>query len=163
MGGNLMHKSSLVKTRVKLEVQKRDTWHPKTSTSVGTAVVPAPKLPSEITGKTVEEIIKEWNVELQEKTGKFRKQANALADWDKINKTNRQKLLKLLRPNQTMSASLNLSRLISKGLTSLYNVWKKKLSEYTKMNMTYFLMMKQLQPEMQCMSKLNSQREKWNK
>nr|KAJ0218250.1 hypothetical protein LSAT_V11C300133570 [Lactuca sativa] len=71
-----------------------------TSTSVSTIVVPAPKLPSEITKKTVEEIIKEWNVELQ-------------------------------------------------ILTSLYNVRKKKLSKYTKMNMDYFLMMKQLQPEMQ--------------
>lgn len=55
----------------------------------------APKLPSEITGKTVEEIIKEWNVELQERTGKFRKQANAIAEWDRRILQNRDVLLKL--------------------------------------------------------------------
>ncbi|KAI4302820.1 hypothetical protein MLD38_038521 [Melastoma candidum] len=31
----------------------------------------------------LEEIISEWNSELQERTGKFRKQANAVAEWDK--------------------------------------------------------------------------------
>ncbi|KAK4798421.1 hypothetical protein SAY86_030747 [Trapa natans] len=55
----------------------------------------APKLPSEITGKTVEEIIKEWNSELQERTGKFRKQASAIADWDKRILQNRDGLLRL--------------------------------------------------------------------
>lgn len=55
----------------------------------------APKLPSEITGKTVEEIIKEWNSELQERTGKFRKHANAIAEWDKRILQNRDVLLRL--------------------------------------------------------------------
>ncbi|TKY66307.1 Nuclear pore complex protein NUP62 [Spatholobus suberectus] len=55
-----------------------------TMSTVGTSVAAAaPKLPSEITGMTVEEIIREWNVELQERTGKFRKQANAIAEWDR--------------------------------------------------------------------------------
>lgn len=54
-----------------------------------------PKLPSEITGKTVEEIIKEWNAELQERTGKFRKQANAIAEWDRRILQNRDILLRL--------------------------------------------------------------------
>lgn len=62
-----------------------------TSTTVGTA----PKLPSEITGKTVEEIVKEWNTELQERTGKFKKQANAIAEWDKRILQNRDILIKL--------------------------------------------------------------------
>jgi nuclear pore complex protein Nup62 len=52
-------------------------------------------LPSEITGKTVEEIIKEWNTELQERTGRFRKQANAIAEWDKRILQNRDVLLRL--------------------------------------------------------------------
>ncbi|CAM8977418.1 unnamed protein product [Rhodiola kirilowii] len=56
---------------------------------------PTPKLPSEITGKTVEEIIKEWNSELQERTGRFRKQANAIAEWDKRILQNRDILLRL--------------------------------------------------------------------
>lgn len=46
-------------------------------------------------GKTVEEIIKEWNAELQERTGKFRKQANAIAEWDKRILQNRDVLLRL--------------------------------------------------------------------
>ncbi|KAJ8430327.1 hypothetical protein Cgig2_015384 [Carnegiea gigantea] len=54
------------------------------TTSTVAAIVSAPKLPSEITGKTVEEkIIKEWNSELQELTRKFKKQANAIGEWDK--------------------------------------------------------------------------------
>ncbi|OWM81945.1 hypothetical protein CDL15_Pgr027143 [Punica granatum] len=52
-------------------------------------------MPSEITGKIVEEIIKEWNAELQERTGKFRKQASAIAEWDKRILQNRDVLLRL--------------------------------------------------------------------
>lgn len=52
-------------------------------------------MPSEITGKTVEEIIKEWNTELEERTGRFRKQANAIAEWDKRILQNRDVLLRL--------------------------------------------------------------------
>ncbi|KAK2413873.1 nuclear pore complex protein NUP62 [Trifolium repens] len=66
-----------------------------TTSTVSTSVVPTPKLPSEITGKTVEEIIKEWNAELQERTGKFRKQANAIAEWDRRILQNRDVLLRL--------------------------------------------------------------------
>ncbi|KAG5538673.1 hypothetical protein RHGRI_019287 [Rhododendron griersonianum] len=66
-----------------------------TTSTVSTTISPAPKLPSEITGKTVEEIIKEWNSELQERTGKFRKQANAIAEWDKRILQNRDILLRL--------------------------------------------------------------------
>ncbi|GJU93344.1 cyclin-L1-1-like protein isoform X1 [Tanacetum coccineum] len=42
-----------------------------------------------------QQIIKEWNVELQERTSKFRKQANAIADWDRKILRNRDVLLKL--------------------------------------------------------------------
>ncbi|KAJ4827637.1 Nuclear pore glycoprotein p62 [Turnera subulata] len=66
-----------------------------TSASLSTLAAAAPKLPSEITGKTVEEIIKEWNSELQERTGKFRKQAAAIAEWDKRILRNRDVLLRL--------------------------------------------------------------------
>ncbi|CAJ1780329.1 unnamed protein product [Sphenostylis stenocarpa] len=66
-----------------------------TTSTVSTLVTAAPKLPSEITGKTVEEIIKEWNAELQERTGKFRKQANAIAEWDRRILNNRDVLLRL--------------------------------------------------------------------
>ncbi|KAL0464592.1 UNVERIFIED_CONTAM: Nuclear pore complex protein [Sesamum latifolium] len=65
------------------------------TTSTSAVLASAPKLPSEITGKTVEEIIKEWNAELQERTGKFRKQANAIAEWDRRILQNRDILLKL--------------------------------------------------------------------
>ncbi|VVB03409.1 unnamed protein product [Arabis nemorensis] len=68
---------------------------PRTSTTVAAPVAASPKLPSEITGKTVEEIIKEWNTELQERSGRFRKQANAIADWDKRILQNRDVLLRL--------------------------------------------------------------------
>lgn len=40
-------------------------------------------------------IIKEWNSELQERTGKFRKQATAIAEWDKRILQNRDVLLRL--------------------------------------------------------------------
>ncbi|KAJ0801652.1 putative nucleoporin, NSP1-like, nucleoporin NSP1/NUP62 [Helianthus annuus] len=40
-------------------------------------------------------IIKEWNVELQERTSKFGKQANAIAEWDRRILQNRDVLLKL--------------------------------------------------------------------
>ena len=40
-------------------------------------------------------IIKEWNSELQERTGKFRKQANAIAEWDRRILHNRDVLLRL--------------------------------------------------------------------
>lgn len=65
------------------------------SSSGTTSTTTAPKLPSEITGKTVEEIIKEWNAELQERTGKFRKHANAVAEWDRRILQNRDILLRL--------------------------------------------------------------------
>lgn len=40
-------------------------------------------------------IIKEWNAELQERTEKFRKQAAAIAEWDKRILHNRDVLLRL--------------------------------------------------------------------
>ncbi|KAL6569320.1 Nuclear pore glycoprotein p62 [Orobanche minor] len=66
-----------------------------TISTTSAALASAPKLPSEIIGRTVEEIIKEWNAELQERTGKFRKQANAIAEWDRRILQNRDILLKL--------------------------------------------------------------------
>lgn len=52
-------------------------------------------MPSEITGKTVEEIIKDWNAELQERTAKFRKHATAIAEWDRRILQNRDVLIRL--------------------------------------------------------------------
>ncbi|KAJ4829733.1 hypothetical protein Tsubulata_020743 [Turnera subulata] len=67
----------------------------RTTASLSTPAA-APKLPSEITtGKTVEEVIKEWNAELQERSGEFRKQAAAIAEWDKRILQNRDVLLRL--------------------------------------------------------------------
>ncbi|KAK7256495.1 hypothetical protein RIF29_29946 [Crotalaria pallida] len=66
-----------------------------TTSTVSTPIGTTSKLPSEINGKTVEEIIKEWNAELQERTGKFRKQANLLAEWDRRILQNHDVLLKL--------------------------------------------------------------------
>ncbi|CDY21542.1 BnaC09g47500D [Brassica napus] len=40
-------------------------------------------------------IIKEWNTELEERTGSFRKQANAIAEWDKRILHNSDVLLRL--------------------------------------------------------------------
>ncbi|KAI8545430.1 hypothetical protein RHMOL_Rhmol07G0038900 [Rhododendron molle] len=54
-----------------------------TTSTVSTTISPATKLPFEINGKTVEVIINECNSELLEHTGKFQKQANAIAEWDK--------------------------------------------------------------------------------
>ncbi|KAF3330775.1 nuclear pore glycoprotein p62-like protein [Carex littledalei] len=67
----------------------------KTTPPTTTTITPAPKLPSEIAGKTVEEIIRDWNNELQERTSKFRKQANAIAEWDKRILQNRNVLIRL--------------------------------------------------------------------
>jgi nuclear pore complex protein Nup62 len=41
------------------------------------------------------QIIKEWTNELQERTSKFRKQAEALGEWDRRIITNRNLLIKL--------------------------------------------------------------------
>ncbi|CAK9229691.1 unnamed protein product, partial [Sphagnum jensenii] len=60
-----------------------------------TSAAKTPKPPSEVVGKTVEEIIKEWTHELQERTSKFRKQAEALGEWDRRIITNRNLLIKL--------------------------------------------------------------------
>ncbi|KAE8038632.1 hypothetical protein FH972_011122 [Carpinus fangiana] len=82
-----------------------------TTSSVSTTVSTAPKLPSEITGKTVEEIIKEWNSELQERTGKFRKQANAIAEWDRRILQNRDVLLRLeIEVAKVVETQTNLER-----------------------------------------------------
>ncbi|KAL3572616.1 hypothetical protein D5086_026520 [Populus alba] len=82
-----------------------------TSSSVSTALTATPKLPSEITGKTVEEIIKEWNAELQERTGKFRKQATAIAEWDKRILQNRDVLLRLeIEVAKVVETQANLER-----------------------------------------------------
>ncbi|CAA6655133.1 unnamed protein product [Spirodela intermedia] len=66
-----------------------------TTTTVSAVPSVKPKLPSEITGKSVEEIIKQWNSELQERTGKFRKQATAIAEWDRRILQNRDVLIRL--------------------------------------------------------------------
>uniref|UniRef100_A0A6V7QWS5 Nucleoporin NSP1-like C-terminal domain-containing protein n=1 Tax=Ananas comosus var. bracteatus TaxID=296719 RepID=A0A6V7QWS5_ANACO len=66
---------------------------PTTSTTSTTSQ--APKLPSEIAGKVVEEIIRDWNNELQERTTKFRKQATAIAEWDRRILQNRNVLIRL--------------------------------------------------------------------
>ncbi|GLJ19000.1 hypothetical protein SUGI_0339640 [Cryptomeria japonica] len=69
-----------------------------TSGSTTTTITPTvrtPQMPSEITGKTIEEIIKDWNSELQEQTTKFRKQAEAIAEWDRRILRNRNILIKL--------------------------------------------------------------------
>ncbi|KAJ8477918.1 hypothetical protein OPV22_021645 [Ensete ventricosum] len=50
-------------------------------TTANSVTTRAPKLPSEITEKTIE-IIKDWNTELQERTAKFQWQATAFAEWD---------------------------------------------------------------------------------
>lgn len=63
--------------------------------SVSLPTSQAPKPPSEIVGKTVEEIIKDWNSELQERTAKFRKHAIAIAEWDQRILRNRDVLIRL--------------------------------------------------------------------
>jgi nuclear pore complex protein Nup62 len=68
---------------------------PATTTAITPAVSQAPKLPSEIVGKSVEEIIRDWNNELQDRTAKFRKHATAIAEWDKRILQNRNVLIKL--------------------------------------------------------------------
>jgi len=68
---------------------------PATSTAITPAASQAPKLPSEIVGKSVEEIIRDWNNELQDRTVKFRKHATAIAEWDKRILQNRNVLIKL--------------------------------------------------------------------
>ncbi|KAB5526907.1 hypothetical protein DKX38_020754 [Salix brachista] len=82
------------------------------TSSIGSpALTATPKLPSEITGKTVEEIIKEWNAELQERTGKFRKQATAIAEWDKRILQNRDVLLRLeIEVAKVVETQANLER-----------------------------------------------------
>ncbi|GJM92512.1 hypothetical protein PR202_ga08989 [Eleusine coracana subsp. coracana] len=65
------------------------------TTAITPATSQAPKLPSEIVGKSVEEIIRDWNNELQDRTAKFRKHATAIAEWDKRILQNRNVLIRL--------------------------------------------------------------------
>lgn len=59
----------------------------------------------------MEEIIKEWNAELQERTGKFRKQANAIAEWDRRILQNRDVLLRLeIEVAKVVETQANLER-----------------------------------------------------
>ncbi|CAO1942334.1 unnamed protein product [Urochloa humidicola] len=68
---------------------------PATTTAITPAASQAPKLPSEIIGKSVEEIIRDWNNELQDRTAKFRKHATAIAEWDRRILQNRNVLIRL--------------------------------------------------------------------
>lgn len=51
--------------------------------------------PSEIRGKSVEDIINEWDAELDARSQAFVRHAQALADWDRQILTNRHALLAL--------------------------------------------------------------------
>lgn len=51
--------------------------------------------PSEIRGKSVEDIINEWDAELDARSQAFVRHAHALADWDRQILTNRHALLAL--------------------------------------------------------------------
>lgn len=80
------------------QVSSSATAGSTSGTTGSAAITPSfrtPQIPSEITGKTVEEIIKDWNSELQERTTKFRRQAEALAEWDRRILRNRNVLIKL--------------------------------------------------------------------
>jgi len=46
-----------------------------------------------VQGKTVEDIISEWDAELVKRSRAFTEHANALADWDRVILNNRQLLL----------------------------------------------------------------------
>ncbi|MFS7953792.1 putative nucleoporin, NSP1-like, nucleoporin NSP1/NUP62 [Helianthus anomalus] len=69
------------------------------------------------------EIIKEWNVELQERTSKFRKQANAIAEWDRRILQNRDVLLKVevgkLEATDGMTPMDVVVRILNNQLSSL--------------------------------------------
>lgn len=61
-------------------------------------------------------IIKEWNTELEERTGRFRKQANAIAEWDKRILQNRDVLLRLEVESLGIFFSLLIFKDIALGL-----------------------------------------------
>lgn len=56
---------------------------------------PAPQAPSEIKGKAVDDVINEWNAELEKRSRAFVRHAEALAEWDKHILRNRHALLGL--------------------------------------------------------------------
>jgi len=66
-----------------------------TTNAITPAASQAPKLPSEIVGKCVEEIIRDWNNGLQDRTAKFRKHATAISEWDRRILQNRNVLIRL--------------------------------------------------------------------
>uniref|UniRef100_A0A0E0CAH5 Nucleoporin NSP1-like C-terminal domain-containing protein n=1 Tax=Oryza meridionalis TaxID=40149 RepID=A0A0E0CAH5_9ORYZ len=66
-----------------------------TTTAITPVASQAPKLPSEIVGKNVEQIIRDWNNELQDRTAKFRKHATAISEWDRRILQNRNVLIRL--------------------------------------------------------------------
>ncbi|EMS50822.1 Nuclear pore glycoprotein p62 [Triticum urartu] len=76
------------------------------STSAITPAAPqAAKLPSEIVGKCVEEIIRDWNNGLQDRTAKFRKHATAISEWDRRILQNRNVLIRLESSGQIYTFS----------------------------------------------------------
>jgi nuclear pore complex protein Nup62 len=54
-----------------------------------------PKVPSEIAGKKVEEIVKDWNTELEQRSQQFARHAQVLGEWDRHIRRNRATLLAL--------------------------------------------------------------------
>uniref|UniRef100_A0A0D3EWF9 Nucleoporin NSP1-like C-terminal domain-containing protein n=1 Tax=Oryza barthii TaxID=65489 RepID=A0A0D3EWF9_9ORYZ len=70
-------------------------WCSPTTTAITPVASQAPKLPSEIVGKNVEQIIRDWNNELQDRTAKFRKHATAISEWDRRILQNRNVLIRL--------------------------------------------------------------------
>lgn len=74
-----------------------------------------PELPSEIKGKTVEEIIRNWNNELERRTQDFAKHAKSISEWDKHIMENRKTLASLTsdvsrvqRSQEALERQLNL-------------------------------------------------------
>lgn len=71
------------------------TTAPTTSAAAPSVQQGPPRPPSEITGKDVEDIIRQWSDELQVRTATFRKQAEALGEWDRRIISNRNVLIKV--------------------------------------------------------------------
>ncbi|EEC71829.1 hypothetical protein OsI_04485 [Oryza sativa Indica Group] len=82
-------------------------WCSPTTTAITPVASQAPKLPSEIVGKNVEQIIRDWNNELQDRTAKFRKHATAISEWDRRILQNRTVLIRLEENEKLGSLKVN--------------------------------------------------------
>jgi hypothetical protein len=78
-------------------------------------------------GKTVEDIISQWDAELEKRSRTFMAHASALADWDRAILSNRQSLLSVEEQLRKVPASLLDTCSVTTSSDATFAFWSLKL------------------------------------